>query len=187
MWREQAIIEWSWHVNSNVACCHSAKLCAHAAQDFRSQQYKIVSEPVCDVTASYKMLCCCQRVSGFSTALGQVVFCRQLFLFYFDESTLCKKGFCWPYINSSKPCLFIINLFFFSETTRWLPLEDWQYISKVRMFPRATKFQCPGHFRPRGPQVAHPCFRCNAKLSGSFRFTCLSTTLDTNTCYRAHQ
>jgi len=38
MWREQAIIEWSWHVNSIVACCHSAKLCAYAARDFRSQQ-----------------------------------------------------------------------------------------------------------------------------------------------------
>jgi len=25
-------------VNSIVACCHSAKLCAHAARDFRSQQ-----------------------------------------------------------------------------------------------------------------------------------------------------
>ena len=39
MWHEQAIIEWSWHVNSIVACCHnSAKLCAYAARDFRSQQ-----------------------------------------------------------------------------------------------------------------------------------------------------
>jgi len=38
MWREQAIIEWSWHVNSIVACCPSAKLCAYAARDFRSQQ-----------------------------------------------------------------------------------------------------------------------------------------------------
>jgi len=38
MWRKQAIIEWSWHVNSIVACCHSAKLCAHAARDFWSQQ-----------------------------------------------------------------------------------------------------------------------------------------------------
>ena len=37
MWREQAIIEWSWYVNS-VACCHSAKLCAYAARDFRPQQ-----------------------------------------------------------------------------------------------------------------------------------------------------
>ena len=34
MWREQAIIEWSWHVDSIVACCHSAKLCAHAARAF---------------------------------------------------------------------------------------------------------------------------------------------------------
>jgi len=26
-------------MNSIVACCHSAKLCAYAARDFRSQQY----------------------------------------------------------------------------------------------------------------------------------------------------
>jgi len=38
-WRKQAIIEGSWHVNSVVPCCHSAKLCAYAAWDFRSQQY----------------------------------------------------------------------------------------------------------------------------------------------------
>ena len=31
--------EWSWHVNSIVAWCHSAKLCAYAARDFRSQHY----------------------------------------------------------------------------------------------------------------------------------------------------
>ena len=29
--------EWSWHVNCIVACCHTAKLCAHAARDFQSQ------------------------------------------------------------------------------------------------------------------------------------------------------
>ena len=39
MWGEQAIIEWSWHVNSIVACCHSVKLCAYAARNFQSQQY----------------------------------------------------------------------------------------------------------------------------------------------------
>ena len=38
MWREQATIEWPWHVNSIVACCHRAKLCALAARDFRSQK-----------------------------------------------------------------------------------------------------------------------------------------------------
>ena len=40
MWREQAIMEWSRRVISIVACCHGAKLCAHAARDFRSQQYE---------------------------------------------------------------------------------------------------------------------------------------------------
>jgi len=43
MWHEQAIIEWSRHVNSIVAYCHSAKLCAYAARDFRSQQYHTIS------------------------------------------------------------------------------------------------------------------------------------------------
>ena len=47
MWHEQAIIEWSWHVNSIVASCHSAKHCTHAARDFRSQHlelYKILKK-----------------------------------------------------------------------------------------------------------------------------------------------
>jgi len=39
VWREQAVIEWSWHMNSIVACCYGAKLCAYAARDIRSQQY----------------------------------------------------------------------------------------------------------------------------------------------------
>ena len=29
-------------MNSIVACCHSAKLCAYAARDFRSQQFTII-------------------------------------------------------------------------------------------------------------------------------------------------
>ena len=39
--------EWSWHVNSIVACCHSAKLCAHAAQDFWSQQRAGLKKNIC--------------------------------------------------------------------------------------------------------------------------------------------
>jgi len=50
MWREQAIIVWSWHENSIVACCHSAKLCAYAAQDFRSQQYQVPRLHHCLIT-----------------------------------------------------------------------------------------------------------------------------------------
>ena len=42
IWREQAIIEWSRRVISIVACCHGAKFCAHAARDFRSQQYIVI-------------------------------------------------------------------------------------------------------------------------------------------------
>jgi len=34
----KAIIEWSRRVISIVACCHSVKLCALPARDFRSQQ-----------------------------------------------------------------------------------------------------------------------------------------------------
>jgi len=46
-WHEQAIIEWLRRVNCIVACCHGVKLCAHAARDFRSQQYKMIFTP-CD-------------------------------------------------------------------------------------------------------------------------------------------
>jgi len=38
-WREQAIVREIVSMTSIVACCHGAKLCAHAARDFRSQQY----------------------------------------------------------------------------------------------------------------------------------------------------
>jgi len=44
MWHEQAIIEWSRRVISIVACCRGAKLCAHAAQDVRSQHYHFFFE-----------------------------------------------------------------------------------------------------------------------------------------------
>ena len=39
MWREQAITEWSRRMISIIACCHSAKLCAHAAWSFSWQDY----------------------------------------------------------------------------------------------------------------------------------------------------
>ena len=64
-WREQAIIEWSWHVISIVACCHSAKLCAHAAGTFWSQQNGAVTRMwrSCQVQPSHKehaigVVCC---------------------------------------------------------------------------------------------------------------------------------
>jgi len=38
LWRGQATIECSCRVNSLIACCRSAELCAHAAHVFRSQQ-----------------------------------------------------------------------------------------------------------------------------------------------------
>jgi len=58
MWREQAIIEWSRRVISIVACCHGAKLCAHAARDFRLQQCKF---SVCTVSLMV-MLCWIFRI-----------------------------------------------------------------------------------------------------------------------------
>jgi len=54
MWREQAIIEWSWHMNSIVACCRSAKLCAHAARDFRSQHMITPHNRFCDACEASK-------------------------------------------------------------------------------------------------------------------------------------
>ena len=44
MWREQATIEWLWRMISIVACCHSVKICAHAARAFRSQHHKFITK-----------------------------------------------------------------------------------------------------------------------------------------------
>jgi len=47
MWHEQAIAEWSRQVISTIACCHSVKLCALAAQAFRwccAQDVKIMPD-----------------------------------------------------------------------------------------------------------------------------------------------
>jgi len=40
MQREQAIVREIASMISIVACCHGAKICAHAARDFRSQQHQ---------------------------------------------------------------------------------------------------------------------------------------------------
>jgi len=74
---EQAIIQWSWHVNSIVACCHSAKLCAYDARDFWSQQNGAVTRMwrSCGVQPSHKERaigavrckkegCCCNLSGG---------------------------------------------------------------------------------------------------------------------------
>jgi len=55
MWCEQAI-EWSRRVISIAACCHGAKLWAHAARDFRSQQNGAVTRMwrSCGVQPSHK-------------------------------------------------------------------------------------------------------------------------------------
>ena len=76
MWREQAIIEWSRRVISIVACCQGAKLCAHAARDFRSQQNGAVTrmwrscqgslhtKNVRSVRFVVKRGCCCNLFGG---------------------------------------------------------------------------------------------------------------------------
>ena len=63
MWREQATIEWSRRVMSIVACCHSVKLCAHAARAF----------PVATVASRYgrtlHLLKCLSKILGFVSSL----------------------------------------------------------------------------------------------------------------------
>ena len=56
MWCEQAITEWSWHVNSIVACCHDAKLCAHAARDFRTHQRQQISWSYCAASWTFGLV-----------------------------------------------------------------------------------------------------------------------------------
>ena len=67
MWREQAIIQWSRWVISIVVCYHSVKLCALAAQDFRSQQNGVVTR---------MRRLCCVKPSQKERAIG-VVRCKK--------------------------------------------------------------------------------------------------------------
>ena len=46
------------------------------------------------------------------------------------------------------------------KTTRWPPTEDWQFPLKIWTFPRATKFQLPGHFWPAGYGLHTPGAKC---------------------------
>ena len=54
MKREQAIVREIASMISFIACCHSTKVCAHAARDFRSQQCLCTID--LDVTR-FKVLC----------------------------------------------------------------------------------------------------------------------------------
>jgi len=56
---------------SIVACCHSAKLCAHAARDFRSQQYHRSKSSHC----AKKLGECCAICLGRSLSFHQAYFC----------------------------------------------------------------------------------------------------------------
>ena len=76
MWREQAIIEWSCQVNSTVACCHNAKLSAHAAWAFLitkklccDQDVKVVpgaafTQKTCNWCGLFKRRWCCCNLSA---------------------------------------------------------------------------------------------------------------------------
>ena len=43
MWREQAKIEWSWHVNSIVAYCHSTTLCTGFPIATQALKYGVIA------------------------------------------------------------------------------------------------------------------------------------------------
>ena len=71
--------EWSWHVNSIVACCHSAKLCGYAARDFRSQHYNEWPDLI---VSTWKAGSCfgkhrhlCQLFAVIVTVLLHVTYC----------------------------------------------------------------------------------------------------------------
>ena len=83
MWREQAIIEWSWHVNSIVACCHSAKLCAYAARDFRSQYHHL---------CLWKEACFCELPDSGGWKAGILVSDATLGCRVHQVSRLVQKG-----------------------------------------------------------------------------------------------
>jgi len=102
IWREQAIIEWSWHVNSIVACCHSAKLTAYAARDFRSQQSQWSPVPVITCTTAVTMttVCrCCAQWFSYQKPLACIL---DAFLFLFITSPFYLL--CPQFLNLKSSC-----------------------------------------------------------------------------------
>ena len=92
VWCEKAIIDWSWHVISIVAYCHSAKLCTYAARNFRSQQNGAVtrmwrscgvqpSKNVRSVRFVVKSRGCCCNLSG-----------RVALIVWFTTNGMCVKN-----------------------------------------------------------------------------------------------
>jgi len=109
IWHEQAIIEWSWHVNSIVACCHSAKLCTHAARNFLSQQNGAVTRMwrLCEFSHHTKNVrlvwfvvkrrgCCCNLSGGVALNV------------WFTTNRMCMKNNTTTYVartsNSKRDC-----------------------------------------------------------------------------------
>jgi len=85
MWHEQATIQWSQCLMSIVACCHSVKLCAHAAQAFQLQQYKL--------RRMTSIIHCCSKKFLYNNVHGATV--QLAFVKYnngFDN--ICKKIRC---------------------------------------------------------------------------------------------
>ena len=93
IWRKQAIIEWSWHVNSIVACCHSAKLCAHAARNFRSQQER---PRWCPHVGGSSF----NETAWLGGSLPSTVRCAIILDFIFSFHNLCSNSqkLCYPVI-----------------------------------------------------------------------------------------
>jgi len=85
--------EWSWHVNSIVARCHSAKLCAYAARDFRSQQNGAMTRMwrSCGVQPSHK-----ERAIGVVRCKKEGCYCNLsggvALIVWFTTNGMCAKN-----------------------------------------------------------------------------------------------
>ena len=101
--------EWSWHVNSIVARCHSAKLCAYAARDFRSQQNGAMTRMwrSCGVQPSHK-----ERAIGVVRCKKEGCYCNLsggvALIVWFTTNGMCVKNNTIIYVawasNSKRDC-----------------------------------------------------------------------------------
>jgi len=158
VWYKHAIIEWSRHVISIVACCHSAKLCMLSRSSFPNRN-KMVLWPGCEGGARFRLHtenvrsvrfivkrrgCCCNHSAG--VALKCAV--RHEWNLHKEKHYICMAR------TSNNRVIVVCDLY-----CCWLPqCETWRACCSG--FPIATV----GHSRFKFTLVSSNQHRCKALL-----------------------
>ena len=114
VWHEQAMIEWLRRMNSIVACCHSAKLCADALRAFPTALVRVYTSNI-NVVIFIKNLKIVQKTfARFYNLIFFEKLCKNFYLDHFEvcvsthtrvQWTFCRLYLHFPYNHFVKNVL----------------------------------------------------------------------------------